>query len=74
MLHGSTYVPPQPTEQIFVDVPLDTWYAKWVHAAYADGLLLACQTDPLAFCPNDPLNRAWAAYMMVQAKGGLPLP
>jgi hypothetical protein len=23
----------------------------------------------LRFCPNNPLDRAWAAYMLVQAKG-----
>lgn len=75
MLYGSDYFPDNPTVPIFEDVPLDTWYAKWVHAAYDAGLLLACQTTPdLNFCPNDDLDRAWAAYMMVQAKGGLPLP
>jgi hypothetical protein len=71
MLHGKDYVPPQPSVSLFTDVPVDAWYAKWVHAAYSEGLLPACTADPLAFCPNDPLNRSWAAYMMVQAKGGL---
>jgi hypothetical protein len=51
-------------------VPLDAWYAKWVKAAYDAGLIAACQTSPeLRFCPNDPLTRALAAHMMVQAKG-----
>jgi hypothetical protein len=66
---------------LFADVPLDRWplehepwYAGWVEAAYTEGLLPACRSDPLAFCPDGPLDRAWAAYMMVQAKGGLPLP
>jgi hypothetical protein len=45
-----------------------------VEAAYNEGILPACSTDPLQFCPEDELDRAWAAYMMVQAKGGLPLP
>ncbi|MGD8604842.1 MAG: CAP domain-containing protein [Anaerolineales bacterium] len=75
MLYGSSYVPLQPVSPLFDDVPLDTWYAKWVHAAYDAGLLPACQTSPqFNFCPNQPLTRDWAAYMMVQAKGGLPLP
>jgi hypothetical protein len=70
MMHGAAYDPPQPTVQTFGDVPLDAWYAKWVEAAYAAGLIPACQTsDYMRFCPNDPLTRAVAAYMMVQAKG-----
>jgi hypothetical protein len=70
MMNGETYEPAQPTAQTFGDVPLDVWYAKWVKVAYDAGLLTACQTSPeLRFCPNDPLTRAQAAYMMVQAKG-----
>jgi hypothetical protein len=70
MLNGPTYEPPQPTQQTFADVPLNTWYAKWVQAGYDAGLLTACQTTPeLRFCPDSPLTRALAAYMMVQAKG-----
>jgi hypothetical protein len=69
MLRGASYDPPQPTLQTFADVPLDTWYAKWAQTAYDAGLLTACQTTPdLRFCPDGPLTRALAAYMMVQAK------
>ena len=75
MLNGNTYIPPEPTTPIFDDVPLGEWYTKWVHAAYAAGLLEPCQdSGAVLFCPNDPLTRDWAAFMMVQAKGGLPLP
>jgi parallel beta-helix repeat protein len=70
MMNGATYEPPQPTTQTFGDVPLDAWYAKWVKAAYGAGLIPACRTTPeLQFCPDDPLTRALAAHMMVQAKG-----
>ena len=38
--------------------------------AYNTGLIPACETSPeLRFCPDNPLDRAMAAYMMVQAKG-----
>jgi hypothetical protein len=75
MLNGPAYVPPDPTTPIYADVALTAWYARWVHAAYAAGLLLPCQTTPsLNYCPDSPLTRDVAAYMMVQAKGGLPLP
>jgi hypothetical protein len=71
--NGSSYSPPSPNG-IFADVSTSAWYAAWVEAAYHQGLLPACSTSPLRFCPDSPLSRAWAAYMMVQAKGGLPLP
>jgi hypothetical protein len=68
MMHGSEYVPPEPTG-IFADVPTTTWYADWAEAAFNAGIIPACQTEPeLLFCPEDPLDRAMAAYMMVQAK------
>jgi outer membrane protein assembly factor BamB len=74
MMNGATYDPAPPAVQTFTDVPLDVWYAKWAKAAYDAGLLTACQTTPeLRFCPNDPLTRALAAYMMVRAKN-LPVP
>ncbi|MCJ7823943.1 MAG: metallophosphoesterase [Anaerolineales bacterium] len=71
--NGVDYIPPTPTG-IFTDVDLGAWYAGWVEAAYNEGILPECSQDPLQFCPQDQLDRAWAAYMMVQAKGGLPLP
>jgi hypothetical protein len=74
MMNGATYDPPQPSQPVFTDVPLDAWYAKWAHAAYQAGLITACGTSPaLRFCPQDPLTRGLAAYMMVRAKS-LPLP
>jgi hypothetical protein len=70
MLNGATYEPPQPAAQAFSDVPLDTWYAKWVQAAYDSGLIDPCQASPEPrFCPADPLTRGLAAHMMARAKG-----
>jgi hypothetical protein len=69
MLHGPTYQPPQ-AAGIFSDVDSLKWYAPWVEAAYNAGLLPACETGPnLKICPEGALERAMAAYMMVQAKG-----
>ena len=74
MLNGADFDPPQPAGQTFSDVPLDSWYGKWVQAAYDAGLIPPCQTSPeLRFCPDAPLSRGLAAFMMVQAKG-LTLP
>lgn len=71
--NGPDYAAPSPSG-IFTDVDMNAWYAGWVEAAYTQGILPACNQNPLQFCPEDDLNRAWAAYMMVQALGGLPLP
>jgi hypothetical protein len=69
MMHGANYVPPEPIG-LFSDVPTTTWYADWAEAAYNAGIIPACQMEPeLFFCPEDPLDRAMAAYMMVRAKG-----
>lgn len=74
MKNGQNYDPPAAVG-IFADVPIHFWSAKWVEAAYNQGLMPACETTKrLRFCPDDPLTRAMAAYVMVQAKGGLPLP
>jgi hypothetical protein len=72
MKYGPDYQPSDPNG-IFADVDPAAWYSAWVEAAYNEGLLPSCGENPLIFCPDDPLNRAWAAYMMVQTKGGLPL-
>ncbi|MCH7586517.1 MAG: DUF4832 domain-containing protein [Chloroflexi bacterium] len=68
MLNGADYLPPEPLG-IFADVALDFWGADWIEAAYNIGLILVCGENPLRFCPDEPLTRAMAAYMMVQAKG-----
>jgi hypothetical protein len=46
MLHGAGYEPAQPTQQMFADVRLDAWYAKWAQAAYEAGLITSCQGAP----------------------------
>jgi hypothetical protein len=69
MLNGPDFEPPDPTG-IFQDAPVDEWYARWVEAAYNEGIYPPCQTTPqLLACPEDPLTRAMGAYMMVMAKG-----
>jgi hypothetical protein len=77
MMHGVSYLPPPATGILFGDMTDVTYYGtKWAEQAYLDGLLPACGTQagtgkPL-FCPNDLVNRAWGAYLIVQAKDLLP--
>jgi uncharacterized protein YkwD len=69
MMYGADYVPPAPTGN-FADVDPAKWYADWVDACWEAGVAEPCETEPsLLFCPDDPLTRAVAAYMMVHAKG-----
>ena len=69
IMNGLDFLPSDPDTPLFGDVPLETWYARWVQAAYAAGLLPPCPTTPkLLFCPTNPLTRAVAAAKMVKAK------
>jgi hypothetical protein len=75
--YGVSYTPPA-ASHIFADdwsSPGVSWAEPWAEKAYLEGLLPACGTSggkPL-FCPSDLITRAWAAYLIVQAKD-LPLP
>jgi murein DD-endopeptidase MepM/ murein hydrolase activator NlpD len=77
MMHGPDYQPPvldETDELAFSDLAHDAWYTDWIEAAYTAGIYLPCQPEPtLMACPEDPLMRDMAAFMMVQARGGLPL-
>jgi hypothetical protein len=66
------YTPPD-ASGLFIDVPIEYWGARWVEAAYLAGLIPPCNEDPMQFCPEDPLSRAMAAFMMVRAKK-MPVP
>jgi hypothetical protein len=76
MLHGADYEPPEPGAAHYEDVPVGggaPWYSRWVYAAYADGLVQACEDDAnrgdARYRPLDELSRAEAACMMALAKG-----
>ena len=77
MKYGTDYVPPPASGTLFADMTdVDYYGTKWAEQAYLDGLLPNCGTQdgkPL-FCPNDLVNRAWGAYLIVKAKGLLPAP
>ena len=75
--YGGSYTPPA-ASHIFADdwsSPSVSWAEPWAEKAYLDGLLPACGSSggkPL-FCPTDLVTRAWAAYMIVNAKGLTPV-
>jgi len=57
-VHGASYQPPQPTEQVFADVPLEQWFADWTDRLWRDRYTAGCGTAPLTFCPNAQHTRA----------------
>ena len=72
---SGTALPPA-TGTLLADMTDPTyWGTAWAEKAYLDGLLPACgaQGGQPMFCPTTLVDRAWAAYMIVIAKG-LPLP
>jgi len=80
MKYGISYTPPDATGEVFADMlllPTAHWGIAWAEKAYTDGLLPACGTDILSgkplFCPDNPINRAWSAYLIVKANN-LALP
>jgi len=51
-------------QQTFGDVPTDQWYYFWVERLYAAGITSGCSTNPLLYCPNDPVTRAQMAKFL----------
>ena len=71
MKHGVDYQPPAATGTLFADMTDPTyWGTKWAEQAYKDGLLPECgwQDGKPLFCPDEELDRSWAAYLIVIAK------
>jgi hypothetical protein len=50
-IHNAGYIPTDPTQQIFDDVVLTEWFAKWSSQLWEDGYTSGCGTDPLIYCP-----------------------
>jgi hypothetical protein len=49
---------PTPIPQTFEDVPPDHWSYPHVESAYASGYIAGCSSEPMKYCPEDPLSRA----------------
>ena len=51
----------------FADVDSDGVHAPAIDALYAAGIALGCSTEPLSFCPDEPVTRAQMASFLVRA-------
>ena len=69
-IHGASHLPVQPTDQIFADVPLWEWFAKWASALWDDGYTAGCGTDPLIYCPLQGHTRAEGSVFFLRMMNG----
>ena len=68
-IHGSNFTPPTATG-IFDDVPVGSFAANWIEQFYKDGITGGCGTNPLRYCPENPVTRAQMAVFLLRAKHG----
>jgi hypothetical protein len=69
-MHGSAFTPPAGTGTVFADVSLSYWAVNWVEKLYADGITSGCVTNPLIYCPDNPVTRSQMAVFLLRAKYG----
>jgi uncharacterized repeat protein (TIGR03803 family) len=67
--HGSSYAPPAATG-IFSDVLASDPFAPWIEELYNEGITGGCGTNPLVYCPSNPVTRASMAVFLLRAKNG----
>lgn len=70
--HGSGYVPSACTG-VFADVACPSQYADWIEELYGAGVTSGCGTNPLIYCPSEPVSRGQMAVFLVKM-WGLPPP
>ncbi len=54
----------------FADVPPTYWVWRFIENLYARGVSTVCGTDPLRYCPEDPMTRGDMAIFLLRAKEG----
>jgi uncharacterized repeat protein (TIGR01451 family) len=67
-IHGSDFVPPPATGEVFQDVSAEDFAAAFIEQFYRDGITRGCATD--MFCPNRSVTRAEIAIFLLRAKHG----
>jgi carboxypeptidase T len=65
------YVPPPCTTQDFADVPCSNPFAPWIEELAHEGIAGGCATNPLLYCPTNPVTRAAMAVFLVVAEHGV---
>lgn len=68
---GPDSIPPA-AQGLYDDVPPDYWAATWIEQLALSVQLPPCQSGQ--FCPEEPITRAEAAYLLVHSAPGQHLP
>jgi hypothetical protein len=64
--HGGDYTPP-PCTGIFRDVRCGSKFAAAIEQLYREGVVEACTTDPIRYCPDRDVDRVSMARYAVKA-------
>jgi uncharacterized repeat protein (TIGR01451 family) len=68
-LEGSSYAPPPATGTVFADVPASAFAAAWIEDLYARGVTGGCATNPLRYCPTNPVTRGQMSVFLTKTFG-----
>ncbi len=69
-IHGAGDLPADPGAQVFDDVPLWEWFAKWVIGLWDDGYTAGCGTAPLVYCPLQEHSRTEGTVFFLRMLNG----
>lgn len=68
--YGSSYKPPKATGTLFSDVPAEFFGADYIEQFFHLGITAGCGTNPLRYCPNNPVTRGqMAVFLLVTLEG-----
>jgi hypothetical protein len=69
--YGAGHAPPAATHT-FADLPVagKEWQEAWVDQFYLEGITSGCGTNPLIYCPENPVTRAAMAVFILRALEG----
>ena len=54
----------------FADVPTSYWARDWIVRLYNAGITSGCSTNPMMYCPDDPVTRAQMAIFILRGIHG----
>ncbi len=54
----------------FADTPLSHWAYSWIERLFNSGITTGCNTNPLIYCPEQPVSRAEMAVFLVRGVHG----
>lgn len=63
-------ITPTSAPPVFSDVPSANWERTWIETLYRNGVTTGCSTEPLDYCPDQPVTRAQMAAFLERALHG----